>query len=270
MRIASDVRVFEIIVDGETWREAASLADAAPEDRVFTLNRADGSIVFGDGAHGQRPPAGAEVIASYRQGAEMAGNAQISVTVHWPPQACEYLVVVKKDGFKIGVSDGVASPSTTKRVRYYDGQILTAKDFEDEQQYHIEMRHRHNKLLHGSGIVTGLEVDVSGCPPCLSVIVSPGLAIDVEGREILLTATIALPIKNQQSPQLVTIECRERETDWVPSAGAGQKTPSRLEDYVLAALVVEPKKPDAVTIGRVVASASGWIIDPTFQPLKSH
>lgn len=269
MLIANDLRVFEMLVDGETWTETASLANAAPNDKVFTVNTT-GSVVFGDGAHGQRPPAGAKVIASYRHGAGMAGNVQISVTVHWPAQACEYLVAVEEDGFKIGVLNRVEGPSNTKRVRYYDGQMLTAKDFEDEQNYHIEMRYLHNKLLHGSGIVTGLEVEVSRGTSSPSVVISPGLAIDAEGREILLCESTTLPIENRQSPLLVTVKHRERETDWVPSPGTGQKTPSRLEDYVLAELVEEPRKCDGVTIARVVASSSGWTIDRTFQPLKSR
>lgn len=75
-------------------------------------------------------------------------------------------------------------PSETHptRVRYYTGQFLQADDLNDDQTYHRQVRWRHNLALHSWGIVAGLEVDVGGN----NVTISPGMALDGYGRELML------------------------------------------------------------------------------------
>ncbi|GGM88500.1 hypothetical protein GCM10009721_11980 [Terrabacter tumescens] len=68
------------------------------------------------------------------------------------------------------------------RVNYFYGRLLTAEDFEQEQQAIRERHWLHNRLLHGFGVVTGLDVTVDGD----RVEVSAGVAIDALGREVLL------------------------------------------------------------------------------------
>jgi len=81
----------------------------------------------------------------------------------------------------------------TVRPRYFQGHLLTEKDFSDEQDYFREKLRRHNRLLHGWGVVCGLRVTpaAAGC----AVIVSPGYALDPCGDEILLEqeALLRLP-----------------------------------------------------------------------------
>jgi hypothetical protein len=74
-----------------------------------------------------------------------------------------------------------------KRLNYFTHQFLREQDFKDEQTYHIEMRRRHNSLLHGWGIVTGLEVQKKGER---EITISPGMAIDKEGRELVLAEPV--------------------------------------------------------------------------------
>ncbi len=70
------------------------------------------------------------------------------------------------------------------RLNYYNGKRLLASDLKLEQEYHIRVRRWLNKSLYAAGIARGLEVrEVPGAP---TVIVSPGLALDSEGREIIL------------------------------------------------------------------------------------
>jgi len=61
--------------------------------------------------------------------------------------------------------------------------LLTADDLRVEQEYHRGMRYLHNRL-HGHGVAEGLEVTVEQA----GVSVSPGLAIDAHGRELVVTA----------------------------------------------------------------------------------
>ncbi len=71
-----------------------------------------------------------------------------------------------------------------ERLNYYNGQRLEASDFKTEQDYHIRTKRWLNKSLYSAGIARGLEVRaVPGAP---SVVVSPGLALDSDGREIIL------------------------------------------------------------------------------------
>ena len=63
-------------VDGRRWRQVASFAEARPDDEVFVLDAENGSLRFGDGVNGRRPPVGAEVVvAVYGHGAGSSGHA---------------------------------------------------------------------------------------------------------------------------------------------------------------------------------------------------
>jgi hypothetical protein len=72
-------------------------------------------------------------------------------------------------------------------MRYFNGRYLNARDFRDEQRYHVSRRALHNRLLHGWGVVCGLQV-VHHRPECADrfVIVKPGIAIDCCGREVFV------------------------------------------------------------------------------------
>ena len=62
---------FELEVDGQRWHQVTDLADSGAGDRHYVVSRgADGASVieFGDGVHGQRPPANGSIGVRYRQG----------------------------------------------------------------------------------------------------------------------------------------------------------------------------------------------------------
>jgi len=70
------------------------------------------------------------------------------------------------------------------RLNYFNGQRLEASDLKTEQEYHIRVRRWLNKSLYSPGIARGLEVRKVEDEP--AVMVSPGLALDAQGREIIL------------------------------------------------------------------------------------
>ncbi len=80
------------------------------------------------------------------------------------------------------------------RLNYFNSQLLDETDFETEQHYHREMRRRHNRLAHTWGVAgsTGLLVTKSGDK---RLTVSAGMAIDKDGREIVLTEDQALTLE---------------------------------------------------------------------------
>jgi hypothetical protein len=81
------------------------------------------------------------------------------------------------------------------RLRYFHGQPLSALDLQREQSYHRDRARLHNRLLHGWGVVCGLDVTVPEPRPTAEcdeketgpeVVVMPGAALDCRGDEILV------------------------------------------------------------------------------------
>jgi hypothetical protein len=92
-----------------------------------------------------------------------------------------------------------------ERVLYYEREYLRSFDFIAEQNYHLQMRRRLNLALHLWGIVEGLDVKlggvVSGAPD--QYYISPGMAIDAYGREILLFAPYILTEDDIQANRII-------------------------------------------------------------------
>lgn len=81
-----------------------------------------------------------------------------------------------------------------ERNRYYTGKYMTARDFRDEQDYFLSRHRLHNRLMHGWGVVCGLKV-IQHRPECPGyVVVTPGIAIDCCGRELVLRQRTAVAV----------------------------------------------------------------------------
>jgi hypothetical protein len=99
-----------------------------------------------------------------------------------------------------------------KRLHYFNHQFLNEQDFRAEQSYHLEMRRRHNRLLHSWGIADGLTVDQSGDR---EITINPGTAVDAHGREIVLDYAVKREVSGHPAngQVFVTIEHVERFDD---------------------------------------------------------
>jgi hypothetical protein len=270
MRDSDEVVSVEVSVDDDAWTKISTLSEAGPEDRVFALDREDGRLVFGDGVHGKIPPVGANLTVSYRLGGGEGGNVALTISARWPFPRLMYLVAVTDRGCQIRTLESVAEGcSGEKRLLYFEGQVLSASDFQDEQAYFLAQKRRHNRWLHGAGIVSGLEITIAGDDEP-SVVVSPGYAIDPLGRELIVKETISLCIRDQTSPQFVALEYLGRETDYVPTLDPDRNAPTRIEDCVLAWILPGPEKCEALIIGRLMKGIEGWKVDPTLQPKRSR
>ena len=75
--------------------------------------------------------------------------------------------------------------SDFERMHYMSGMLLTAEEFATEQTYHVERRRLLNRMLHGAGVVAGLEVTTGTDDG--TVTIAPGFALDRCGREILIS-----------------------------------------------------------------------------------
>lgn len=95
------------------------------------------------------------------------------------------------------MADDIKEPDLTqpiKRLNFFTGQFLQKEDFLDEQQYHMAMRRHGNRVLYfGKGILdeSGFRVNDVGTG---KIEVTPGIAIDAEGREIVLVTEIEIDL----------------------------------------------------------------------------
>ncbi len=77
-----------------------------------------------------------------------------------------------------------AKPSLNERPRYFARQLVTPDDMTLEQDYFRARLRRHNRYLHGWGVVCGAEVVESTKP--WKVIVKPGYVLGPYGDEIFI------------------------------------------------------------------------------------
>jgi len=93
-----------------------------------------------------------------------------------------------------------------ERPRFFTGRLLTATDLEQEQAYFLGRARRHNRFLHGWGIVSGLGVAIEDGT---TVVVAAGLALDCAGNELVLAAPERLSLAGLSGKHYVTIRYLE-------------------------------------------------------------
>ena len=106
-------------------------------------------------------------------------------------------------------------PNSTplSRPRYFTGKLLTADDFNQEQTYVVEKFKRHNRSLHGFGVVSGLRVTTSKG----KIKVSAGMALDCEGNEIIIPSDQTLsPPAFDSKVAFVTVKYSEHFEGVIP------------------------------------------------------
>ncbi|MBN2898292.1 MAG: hypothetical protein JXO44_05930 [Clostridia bacterium] len=129
------------------------------------------------------------------------------------------------------------------RNAYYKGKLLTEKDFELEQQYHNDKRRLINKALFGNGVVTGLRVVQLDKE---NICIEPGLALDSEGREIIIETPIVTKLESidgyhetgEEQDLLLSIQYFERDEIFEATVGAYDNQHSDVisESYALQIL----------------------------------
>ena len=118
-----------------------------------------------------------------------------------------------------------------KRNNYFSGKLLTAEDFQTEQQYFLEKHRLHNRLLVGFGIVTGLEVSTDNSAKDKNVIrIDPGLAIDCLGREIMVCERLEISVLACADVKYICIGYAEKETDPIPVGDGDGPRNSKIEE----------------------------------------
>jgi len=150
-----------------------------------------------------------------------------------------------------------------KRLNYFNHQFLVDTDFREEQEYHIQMRRRHNRYLHGWGVAEGLLVERS---TERELTITPGMALDRDGREIVLTEarTLAVAPREHAGHVYVVVTYEEEHAAQQETTGVSGFTRTR----ELAVLSIVPHRPpeDGLAIGlaRVNLDDAGRIVSIDF------
>ena len=115
---------------------------------------------------------------------------------------------------------------TFVRPRFFAGQLLTETELTALSTYVIEKDRLHNRYLHGTGVVCGLQVECDECGP--GVIVRPGYAIDPCGADVVLPQAVPVNVVDlidacTRQDRLLDCDpprppkvsgCEEREESW--------------------------------------------------------
>lgn len=87
------------------------------------------------------------------------------------------------------------------RNRYYAGKMLTSKDFQTEQLYMNYKRSFLNQVMYGAGVVCGLGVRRLDE---VSITIESGVAIDEQGREIIVPVSSVKKISALEGVEQLT------------------------------------------------------------------
>lgn len=124
---------------------------------------------------------------------------------------------------KIADGNQGCSLSTFERNAYFYGKLLTTRDFQAEQQYFIDKGRTVHRLLHGTGIVCGLDVLAARIQDTKLVIdLGEGYALDCCGREIVIpTPQLQITLDGwQPGKNYVYVEYHEKKKEPTPPPGA--------------------------------------------------
>jgi hypothetical protein len=215
------------------WKATKALFDSGPQDRRYEIDRATGSLRFGDGEHGRIPPAGVDNIRAfrYRTGGGSLGNVPAN-KIQSLATAVDGIESVFNPSPAGGGSDKADTNAMLtigpRRISHLD-RAVSVEDFE-ELAYEASRQVAKVRCLATTNLALS---GVGKADPC-----DPGQlhqALAERGRVSL----IIVPDSNELQP-CPSLELRRSVKDYLreraPSALAGDER-----------IVVRP--PDYVTVG---------------------
>lgn len=168
-----------------------------------------------------------------------------------------------------------AKPATrigeVQRPRHRPGEMLRSRDFRDQAALDAQLRWWHNTAIHDAfGVSLSFKVELAAN----QVVIDPGLAYDMFGRELWLQkpARLFLPEAPEDGTIVVLIaRYRESASGCRGENPAGNclpgRAPSRIEQADLALVGPEQVSPQAgVTLATLTFTSAGW----TIAPASSH
>ncbi len=131
-----------------------------------------------------------------------------------------------------------------QRIEPHTGLVIDVETWAIAHAYHDAYQRFHLALLHGWGVVTGLHPSIDSAAN--TIILSPGVAVDRDGRMIVV------PVE-----QRVTAEIEGAES-WITLAYADRRAAGldsgRVEESFDLTLSTQKPQPPAICLGRVATS----------------
>lgn len=154
------------------------------------------------------------------------------------------------------------SESEIKRMNYFDLQFLEEADFTTEQDYHLGMRRRHNRLLHTPGIAEGLQVEKTDAK---AIKVRPGTAVDVKGQEIVQFSDFTIDLSNAtnypaNSHIYITIAYSQKETDPQPLENPRGFTRTTEKPVIEAKTTAPPTDGTVIQLAKFELDSNGNVL----------
>jgi hypothetical protein len=107
-----------------------------------------------------------------------------------------------------------------ERPRYYPRQLITPDDLTLGLEYLLKLQRRHNRLMHGWGVVCGAQVapvipaNGTGAAKPWKVLVRPGYILDPHGREILIDTEVCFDLRRRCVTGVTGEACGEKVDPW--------------------------------------------------------
>ena len=159
----------------------------------------------------------------------------------------------------VGSTPSAYTRIVTERPHYFLGQVLGIDDLEQEQLYHREKARRHNRFLHGWGIVHGLEVR-AGAPGTRKVTISPGYALDRNGEEIVVSRYAPVDLSGHAAGTTVYVAVRHDERPERPvSTPQGDQYTRIRETFAVEVLIRLPRQKPLVVVADVELGRGGKV-----------
>ncbi len=143
-----------------------------------------------------------------------------------------------------------------KRMNFFTGFFTTAADWQAEQGYHWWKMTYHNRGLHTPGIMRQVgnefKVDPAGDR---NVLVQPGVALDGDGREILLAEPrhLSLPVYSEATTVYIYLTMSEELSDMVTNVqNPSYSNYTRVSEKVKIDVgIIEPDNRNVLELARI-------------------
>jgi len=176
------------------------------------------------------------------------------------------------------MKESMAESDSLERPRFFSSKLLRTEDLALEQQYFREKLRRHNRNLHGFGIVSGLKVTTDSG----KILVDAGMALDCQGNDVVIgTAQMLSPPAGSDDWRTAYVNLRYTEDSSEPVATQGVAQDSMIKESFeivvdrenlnrshrhLRARWLACGEPHGLTIAKLKHSSQGWRVDRRYRP----